>query len=305
MDTVVAGPRQQARVAPRPDPLPFREDSGWAIHAPWVGGALVLGVAMVFGSRGPVGLIGCGAGGMAVFLPLVAGRWREAVRALHLAAGIVLLALWSGAAAAGEFALAAGVVAVATLASRAAARGVRDTVAPLAGRMPWRFSDLHRRSATRFGVGGLSAALFVAVLGVSPAMQVAGVALLPLALRAYLGQLLSAREARVIWFFCIFVHLGLVALLAPPFGPVGAAWALVGAETLLFASAALTLTRRTTEFPFTVGHFSALVSAALLVVTLTVPKTDEWPFLAAMAAGAAVGAMFFPRKPRDDQRVWG
>ena len=222
MDQVVAEPLQQARVAPRPDPLPFREESRWATHAPWVGGAAVLGAAMALGSPSPTGLVACGAGGMAVFLPLVGGRWRAAVRALHLAAGVVLLALWNGSAAAGEFALAAGLVAVATLATRAAASGVRVSVAPLAGRMPGRFGDLHRRGATRFAVGGISAALFTAVLGVSPAMQ--------------------------------------IALLAPPFGPAGAAWALVAAETLLFGSAALTLTRRTNEPPFTVGHFTAVVS---------------------------------------------
>jgi hypothetical protein len=305
MDTVFAEPRQRARIAPRPDPLPTRDGTGWAIHAPWAVGAAVLGAAMVLGAHPATGLVACGAGGMAVLAPLVTGRWRGAVRALHLAAGVVLLAIWNGAAAAGEFALAAGVVAVGTLATRAAASGVRDTVAPLAGRMPWRFSDLHRRSATRFAVGGISAALFVAVLGVSPAMQIVGVALLPLSVRGYLAQLLSAREERAIWFFGTFVHLGLLALLAPPFGPAGAAWALVAAETILFGSVALTLTRRTTTLPFTVGHFSALVSAGLLVVTLTVPKTEEWPFLAAMAAGAAVAAILFPRQGRDDDRVWG
>jgi hypothetical protein len=306
MDTAVLEPiRQRVRVAPRPDPLPVRDGSGWAIHAPWAVGAGVLGTAMVLGAHAATGLVACGAGGMAVLVPLVAGRWRNAVRAVHLVAGVVLLAIWSGAEAAGEFALAAGVVAVGTLATRAAASGVRDTVAPLAGRMPWRFSDLHRRGATRFGVGGLSAALFVVVLGTSPAMQIVGIALLPLSLRGYLGQLLSAREARSIWVFGTFVHLGLLALLAPSMGPAGAAWALVAAETLLFGSAALTLTRRTTELPFTVGHFSALVAAGLLGVTLTIPKSDEWPFLAAMAAGAAVAAIFFPRQQRDDDRVWG
>jgi hypothetical protein len=291
----------RVRAAPRPDPLTFRVESPWTQHAPWLVGVTLLVAAWLALDVETTGRLACGAALMAVAMGLTSGRFRLTWQAIHFAAGIVVLAVWRTPVETGTFALAAGVVLAGALIARAGALDLRDGVAPLAGRLPWRFGRLYRNGAARFAIAGLCASILMSVIGVSPAMRVAAIALLPAAVRAYIGNLLSSGTTHALWIFCVTAHVTLLAVLAPTYGAVGAAWALVITETLLFAGTSVSIARRTGESPFTVGHFTAVVAAGLMLISITIPSTPEWIFLVAMVAGAVAGAIFFPRM-RDPRR---
>jgi len=301
MRATVGEPPLKVRAAPRLDPLPIRPETPWTKHAPWLAGITLLVASWLSLDAHSAGLLACGGAVMAVIISLASGRLRLTWQAMHFAAGVIVLSVWATAAETGVFALAAGVVLVGALIARAGALDLRDGVAPLAGRLPWRFGRLYRHGASRFAVVGLVAAIVMTFVGTSAAMRVAAIALLPIAVRTYIGSLLSSGTTHALWIFCVIAHVTLLAMLAPVHGAIGAAWALVITETLLFAGTSVAIARRTGESPFTVGHFTAVVAAGLMLISITIPETPEWIFLVAMAAGAVAGAVFFPRM-RDDRR---
>jgi len=294
--TLLAEAPREVRSAARPDPLPVPGLSLAARHGPWIAAlGAGLGAVSLF-DQASLGLLACGAATMAILANATQRRLRRTCHAIHLSAGTLLLAVWHGAAAAGAFFPAAGVLVVGALLARGAALGVRTRIAPLASVVPWKFRRTYRRAAIPFALAGLLASIAVVCAGTTPAVRIAGVALFPMALRSYAGTLLSRKEMRAIWGYGVAVHLMLLGLLVPGHGAATAAWALVTAETILFAGSALVIARRTGVAPFPLLPAAVAVMVAAMFAATTIPDSPELPFLAAVLIGAATGAAFFPRR---------
>jgi hypothetical protein len=286
----------------QPDPLPLRAERAWSRHAPWVATVAALAAATSLLDATELGLLASGAGTLAVLHGVALGRLRQTCLALHLSAGVLLLALSRGATEAGSFAPAAAIVLAGAMLARAAALRVRPAVAPLAGRLPWEFRRIHRRIALRFGLAGLAAGVLVALLVSAPLVRIAAVALLPLALRTFVGTLLSPGIGRLVLTYTAAMHVAVLVLLLPAFGAPVAAWSLVGAETLLFVGSALIVARRTGVTPFPTLQLGALFAAIVLLATVCVPGTPQWPLLVLILCGVALGAVLFPRMQRTDEQ---
>jgi len=111
-------------------------------------------------------------------------------------------------------------------------------------------------------------------------------AMLPLALRTFIGTMLSRTNARAVWCAAITPAVAAWALLVPGAGAVAAAWTLVLTETLLFAGAALMVLRRTGVSPLPRFQL-AILAATLLFLAVMVPTTGDWPLLLGVALGLA------------------
>jgi hypothetical protein len=284
------------RVRPRPDPLPKHALTWWTAHAPWVLAAAALVAALVTLRGRDLGLVACGAGVALLLSALARVSLHVSCKVAHLSCGVLALGLLDGAEVAGSYVAGAGALAVAALLARSFARIVRPEVAPLAGRLPWIFPASLRGAAIRFGVAGLAAGVPLAFLGPTPVLRVAGIAMLPLSLRAYLLTLLAERTARAIWSLSVAVELLLLAALAPAHGPVGAAWAAVVAETALFACSAFVVARRTGVAPLAQLQLLGLACAMILVLLLTIRGDADFLLLGGIALGVVAGALFWPRR---------
>jgi hypothetical protein len=285
-----------ARVGPSPDPIPHASQSLWTLHAPWV--LTLVGVGTATWALGPhdLGLLACGASLMAIAVAASRGWVRTTCHAAHLTGGVVVLAVCRSPTEAGAFMTGAGPVAVGAMIARTWALGMRSGIAPLAGRLPWRFQISLRAMTRTFGLAGLAVGASLAFLGPDPLLRVVGVAMFPLALRSSIGHLLGRRTTRVIWCFALAVHLVILAGFVPTYGVMAAAWALVVTETILFAGQALLVARRTGVTPLPPLQLAAFCCAALLTVLLTIPNSADWLLLAGIALGIAAGAFFRPRK---------
>jgi hypothetical protein len=270
--------------------------ASWRAHAPWALALAAFLAAHLLAEGRELGLVATGAGWAVVLASAARFSLRAFCRAVHLAAGVLTLAALGGAEEAGAFVPAAGVLAVAALLARSFALLVRPGVAPLAGRLPWIFPDSLRGAAIRFGAAGLLAAVPLAFAGPSPVLRVVGVAMLPLALRSYLLNLLSERVARTVWSLAGAIELMLLAALVPPHGPIGAAWAAVAAETVLLGCSAFVIARRTGVAPLPQLQLGGLACAMVLVLLLTVRGDMDFLLLAGIVVGVVAGALFWPRR---------
>ena len=279
---------------PRPDPIPQQDHGTWQRHTPWVAALLGLGLLLLVPADSR-GWMATGAAAMAFGQALMARRIRASCRALHFGAGVSALAVWHGPAAAGSFAIAIAVILVASHIAYAAASSYRPEVAPLAGRLPWRFQPAYRRLAMRFGIAGIACALGVALLAPWPVLSVTGIAIFPLFLRTYIGTLLAPRTTRALWMYAVVMHWAALGFFVPAMGAFAAAWVLVGVETMLFIGSALVIARRTGMATTRVPQLGAVGAVALLIAAVTVPQSPEWPFFASILIGVGIGAAFFPK----------
>jgi hypothetical protein len=293
---VTAEPGLGVRVGPSPDPIRLASHSRWSVHAPWVLTLVGVGTAVWVLRPHDLGLLACGAALMAIAVAASRGWVRTTCHAAHLTGGVVVLAVFRSPAEAGAFMLAAGPVAVAAMIARTWALRLRSGVAPLAGRLPWRFQISFRAMTRSFGLTGLAVGASLAFFGPDPLLRVVGVAMFPLALRSSIGHLLARRTTRVIWCLALAIHITLLASFVPKYGAMAAAWALVVTETILFAGQALLVARRTGVAPLPPLQLAAFCCAALLIVLLTIPHSADWLLLAGIALGIAAGAFFRPRK---------
>jgi hypothetical protein len=284
------------RVRPRPDPLPKAPLAWWTAHAPWILAAAALGTALTTLEGRDLGLAACGAALALLLAALARVSLLVSCKVAHVSCGVLALGFLGGAEAAGSYVAGASALAVAALLARSFARLVRPEVAPLAGRLPWMFPSSLRGSAMRFGAAGLAAAVPLAFLGPTPVLRVVGLAMLPLSLRGYLLPLLAERTARAIWSLAMAVELLLLATLATTLGPLGAAWAAVGAETTLFACSAIVVARRTGVAPLAQLQLGGLACAMVLVLLLTLRGDADFLLLGGIVVGVLAGALFWPRR---------
>ncbi len=282
------------RRTPRPDPFPQHQGTMWQRHVPWIVASIGLAIVVTMPNAVRGWAVG-GAAAMALAQAFTQRRLRASCRALHLGAGLAALCAWHGLDAAGSFAVAVAAMAVAAQIAFAAASQFQPQVAPLAGRLPWRFQPAYRHLAFRFGGAGLVIALGVALAAPQPELQIAGIAIFPLFLRTYIGTLLAARTTRAIWIYAIVMHWAALGFFVPAYGALAAAWILVGAETVLFVGSAMVIARRTGIASARAAQWAAGSALALLIAAVTVPHTPEWPFFASILIGVGIGAVFFPR----------
>jgi len=277
------------RRAPSPDPLPVHDASLFDLHAPWLvaAGALICAVSLLEGRD--LGLLACGAGCLAVIASATQARLHRSLVALHFAGGVITLSILRTPTEAGELAVPAAVLLVAALLVRAAALTVRSAVAPLAGRLPWRFQASYRTMAMRFGLIGFGCAAAVALLARQPLLAVAAVALLPLALRVYIGTLLSKNASTLAWTFSSIAHLSILAFLVPTYGAAAAAWGLVVGETVLFASTTYVVARRTGAMPLPRLPLAICAALTVVIVAWAFPVEVDWLLVAGIALGFAAG----------------
>lgn len=284
--------------AARLDPMPAAAVTKWTRHAPWLAALAAWGAATWLVESATVGLLATGAALFAIVASAAQGRWRRACRAGHYGVGVLALALWYGPVPAGEFARAAMLLVATALMARAGAVAVSPSIAPLAGRIPWRFSNAYRKSALPFAVTGVLLGVGTALLAPTATLRVLGVAILPLFLRTYIGNLLSPAARRANWVYALLLHVALLGLFVDWYRIRAAAWCIVIAETVMFVAAALVVSRRTGVTPVPSALFALVSGAVLLLCMLSLPRTAEWPFLAAIGLGMAVGAVLFPRPAR-------
>lgn len=285
-----------ARVRPRPDPLPKGRLVSWPRHAPWILSLAAFALALLLLHSRDLGLAACGAGWALVLVAAARVSLPAFCRAAHVAGGVLALGGLAGAEAAGAFVPAAGALAVAALLAETFAQLVRTEIAPLAGRLPWIFPASLRGAAVRFGIAGLAVGVPLAFVGVPPVVRVVGIAMLPLALRSYLLSLLAERTARAIWSLAVAVELLLLAALVPSHGAIGAAWAAVTAETILFGCSAFVVARKTGVAPLPQLQLGGLACAMVLVLLLTLRGDADFLLLGGIVVGVAAGALFWPRR---------
>lgn len=284
------------RGGPRPDPLPARGGFPWRNHAAWIAALAATVLAYAALPARDLGLLACGAGLFAAASYAVRASVARACEAVHLAAGVCVLALAHDADAAGSYALAAGLLLSADLGARAASAHLRARVAPLAGQVPERFRQRYRDLALRFGGAGLAAGLLVVALGPAPEVRVVGVALLPLALRSFASNLLSFHAGRALWILAASAQVAALIAFVPQHGAVAAAWAAVAVETLLFAGSALAVTRAATAAAFPTVPVASMSAAGLLLCALAVPGSATWPLLVLLLFAAGCGALLYPTR---------
>lgn len=281
---------------PRPDPLPVRRGFPWTAHVAWIAAlAAAIGATLALRDR-ELGLLACGAALYAVALEAVRLRVIRVCHAVHLGAGVCVLALAHHAAAAGVFALPAGLALAADLGARAGAVRYRGSVAPLAGQVPPRFRRRYRDVAILFGAGGLVAGVVLILAGPSTPVRIVGVALVPLALRSFATNLLSYHASKSLWILAACVHVAILAAFVPQHGAVAAAWALVGAETVLFVGASLVILRVWEKTPFPTAQMAGMAAAGILLCAVSVPGNAAWPLLVVLLFGAACGALLYPTR---------
>jgi len=287
----------RAPVRPRPDALPQGAPGPWALHAPWALSFLAFALPALFLERPAFGVFAAGAGLAIIVAATARARVRTTCEALHLAAGVIVLGVLRSTDEAGTFALAAGTTLSAALAGRAWALHVRPEVAPLAGRVQWRFRSVHRDAALRFALAGLAVGVPLALFASVPVLRVIGVAMLPLALRSYMGSLMSVRASRALWCLAAALNLAVLGFFAPEHGAIAAAWAVVAAETTLFAGSALVVSRRTGVTPLPLVQLACLLLGAVVVTLLTIPGPD-YTLLIGVVLGFAGAAAWWRRRQK-------
>jgi len=280
------------RLEPRPDPLRIRVGAPWARAIPAAVAAAACLLAIVVLDPAQLGVAACGAAAWALASSAVRGSFGEFCLRLHLAGGLLALAMFRGAGAAGAFAPAAAVMLVAELAARGAARDVRNAVAPMAGSVPWRFRTSYRQFALRYAAAGFGAALVLVLAVPDPVVKVIGVAMLPVALRSLCMHMVSTRSTRTLWMLAAFFHGAALAAFVPAFGAMAAAWIVVVVETMLLAGVGMLIARRAGVKPFPVQAYATGSAAALLLFAMAVPGTGLWPILVALVCGAGAAAVF-------------
>jgi hypothetical protein len=269
----------------------------WPWHAPWILALLGVFGALLLLRGKDLGLVACGAAWALVLASAARASLRRFCRAAHLAGGVIALGALHGAEEAGSYVAAAGALAVASILAQSFAELVRTEIAPLAGRLPWIFPASLRGAAVRFGIAGLAVAVPLAFFGGAPVLRAVGVAIVPLALRAYLLSLLGERVARTIWCLAVAVELLLLAALVASHGALGAAWAAVVAEMILFGGSAYVVSRKTGVTPLPQLQLLGLACAMVLVLFLTLRGDTDFLLLGGIALGVVAGALFWPRPP--------
>jgi hypothetical protein len=246
--------------------------------------------------RRDLGMLACGAGACVIATDALKARLLSACHAFHIAGGLLMLALFHSAEAAGALALPVGLFLTAGLGARAAARYVSPSVAPLAGRLPWRFEDAYRRQALQFGAVGLIAAVAAMALGPNLVVRVLGVGLLPLTLRVYMGQLLSPSARTEMWSIAAAANGLILLLFVPFFGAVAAAAALVLGETVLFVGSAMVIADRTGVAPCPRPRIAVAAGAVLLLGPLAIPAGGIWLLVILLGLGAIAGIWHVARE---------
>jgi hypothetical protein len=286
--------RQTGR--PRPDPLPVRAASLYRAHAPWALTAVVIGIARLLLGPRDLGLAAAGAGLALTLLCAVECNLRAGLTALHFSGGVVALAVLRSPAEAGRMVVPAGMLLVAALGGRAAVEHVRPQVAPLAGRLPWRFERTYRRMGSRFAAAGLLACGAILVAGPDATIAVAAVGLVPLALRVFVSDLLGPDHTMRVWAAAGVTHLAVLALCVPVHGVAAAAWGLVATEAVLLAGATLAVARHTGATPLRRAHLGALGTAGALAVAWAFPTPIDWAVISGIILGFAAGPIVWPRR---------
>ncbi|MHC4952474.1 MAG: hypothetical protein ACYTGZ_01170 [Planctomycetota bacterium] len=284
----------QIRANPRPDPLRLRSGPPWMRAIPAAVAALAAIVALLTLSTRDLGLVACGAALWSAGACAARGHVTGVCLRLHMTAGMFALALFRGAEEAGQFAPVVALLVVAALAARASAYSLRRTIAPMAGRVPWRFRSSYRLHALRYGAVGLAAALALVAFAPNPVVKIIGVACVPLALRTFALHLLSPRKTTSLWMIVAFFHMAALAAFVPAHGAMAAAWIVVASETMLLAGAATVIARSTGVSPFPRRTLAVGAGSALLLCALAIPGTGLWPILVTIVV-AAVTAIFFWR----------
>ncbi|MHC4222840.1 MAG: hypothetical protein ACYSUN_02530 [Planctomycetota bacterium] len=279
------------RRGPRPDPLPDQPGPAWQVHAPWATVLVFVIAGAFFLSGHDFGLLAVGAGLCALALSALSGKLGETCRAVHIAGGILALAVVQDAAAAGAFALPLGLFLAAALAGRAAATYITPSVAPLAGRLPWRFEDAYKQQALQFAVCGLGASLAVAAMGPTVVFKILGVALLPLSLRVYSGHLLSPAASRRIWLAGAATNLFFLILFAPFAGAAAAALGVLTGESVMALGSLVSIGDRTGATLFPKLRLAVAAGAILVLGPLAVPGGAVWLLIALLAASAVWGML--------------
>ncbi|MHC4958039.1 MAG: hypothetical protein ACYTGN_06650 [Planctomycetota bacterium] len=235
----------KVRRGPRPDPIPDARYDAWSLHAPYLTLLITLLVAGMLLTDGERGLLACGAVIGAALRAMVQLRLREGSVVVHYGAGVLVVALFLGMDGAGAYTLPACLFLTAALGARAATRYFSLEVAPLAGRVQWRFSDAFRRQSVYFGIAGGAAALVGIVIAPGTAAKVLSVAMLPLVLRTYMGQMLAPDARTRLWTIAASFELIALLLLVPASGIGAAPWIVVAGETVLFLGSAIVILERT------------------------------------------------------------
>jgi len=298
----------RVRTGPRPDPLPDPRGDPWGLHAPYLAVLLVVGLGALLMEPDQLGLLACGAIIGALTIALVGLDVPRACEAVHYGSAVLFVALFHGTADAGAFVPAAGLFLFAALGGRAAARFFSPSVAPLAGRVPWRFEDIYRHHALRFAGAGALIALVLVALGSNPALRILGVAMLPMALRSYAGQMLAPASKQKLWLLVASFEAVGMLLLVPSHGAVAAAWLLVVGETVLFIGSALTIAERTGVDPYPHRALAVGGAAAALVAAVAVPATNPIVLILIFVFGALLGLIFLipnrNRRPPPPKPPW-
>ena len=180
---------------------------------------------------------------------------------------------------------------------RATATYFTPAVAPLAGRVPWRFEDVYRQQAKHFGIGGITASLALVAFLPSPVFKVLGIAVLPLCLRTYSSQMLSPhRTAQALDERGRVPRHRPARYSCPPRVMLAAAWMVVVTETILFVGTALLIADRTGVNAYSREKVAAGIGAGALLFAVALPgKTILYVVLIATFA-AVVGVIWLPRK---------
>jgi len=277
--------------------MPVGRLVAWPAHAPWVLSLAAFVTALLLLRGRDLGLVACGAGWALVLSAAARVSLRVFCRVAHVAAPVLALGGLRGAEEAGAFVAAAGALGVGAMVARSFADLVRTEIAPLAGRLPWIFPSSLRGAAIQFGIAGLAVGAPLALLGGSPVLRVAGIAMVPLALRSYLLSLLGERISRAIWTLAVAIELLLLVALVPGNGALGAAWAAVVAETILFGCSAFVVARKTGVTPLPQVQLLGVACVMVLVLFLTLRGDADFLLLGGIALGVVAGALFWPRSP--------
>lgn len=286
----------KVRPGPRPDPLPRKSGDAWTLHAPYMGTFLAVVVGAMVLPPADLGCLACGAA-IGILMTFAAERRIEAAcRAAHYSAPLLVLTLFSGVGVSGGFVLPAGLLLAAALGGVAAANLYAPSVAPLAGRVQWRFEDVYRRHAVRFGVVGVVASVVVVVFATVPVYRILGVALLPLALRTCSARMLSPVASFKLWGIVAAFESVALVLLVPGGGVAAAAWVMVAGETILFIGSAFVIAERTGVNPYPVRTLAIGAGAVAVIFSIAVPGQTVIYLLLAFVLGGVIAMFTAPSK---------
>jgi hypothetical protein len=284
------------RPGPRPDPLPNSSRDPWAIHAPYMIGFLAVLLGSLLLAPRDFGLLASGAALGAVLTYGVQRKILRGCQAAYYGSGLLMVALFEGANTAGGYALVAGLFLVVALGAKAAAKYFTPTVAPLAGRVPWRFEDVYRIQIRHFGIGGITAALVIVAFVSNPALRVLGVAVLPLCLRSYSDPMLSSDARRKLWGTVAAFQAIALLLVVPSNGPIAAAWIVVVCETVLFVGTSLIISERSGANVYQREQVAAGIGAGTILASIALPGSTVLYLVLAAVLGALMALIYLPKR---------